>query len=190
MFKSMPNFRSLIATDDETASGTNKLLLFRSSKPDGLSKCEIQQYQSLGIRMIIDFRSVNEYKKSKGDKLLDANYALYKIQFPLSYKYKPYQSVQMKQINNQILKGSEYGQHVFIDFFKMDYVMAVFRRAPWYIQLYSMIWLILDLLLNTNYRYFVQVFARNVLNPVKLGGQYIDFLLYSGSSIAAGTYFI
>ena len=188
MFKSMPNFRRVTANENDQNAENEHWPLFRSSKPDYLTEAEVQKYKSLGIRTIIDFRSVNEYKKSVGDKLLDANYPIYKIKFPMSYKYKPAEEVKMKKLNNfsSQTEGVDHGRHIFIDFFKMDYVLAIFRRAPWYIQLYSMIWLIVDLILNTNYQYFVSVFARQVLNPVGLGGQYVDFLLYSGSSIAAG----
>ena len=87
-------------------------------------------------------------------------------------------------------EGTECGRHIFIDFFRMDYIAAIFRRAPWYIQIYSILWLLVDLVFNTHYRFFVQVFARNVLNPAGLGAQYTDFLQYSGSSIAAGVLFL
>ena len=184
-FKSVPNFRKVSM---EQNSVTSRWPLYRSSKPDFLCSSEVDHYNSLGIRTILDFRSFTEYKRSKGNKILDANYPSYKVKFPLSYKYKPDENVivdNVKLNNKEHPLIAESGRHIFIDFFKMDYVLAIFSRAPWYIQLYSFLWLIVDFILNTHYRYFVQVFAKTVLNPVGLGGQYTDFLLYSGNSISA-----
>ncbi len=80
----------------------------------------------------------------------------------------------------------EQGKHFLVDFFKMNYVYAVFTRAPWYVRLYSVLYLIYDVIFNTGFRYFVSLFARKVLNHTGLTGQYIDMLTYSQASICSG----
>lgn len=78
------------------------------------------------------------------------------------------------------------GKHFLIDFFKINYIWKVYNRAPWYIKLYSLFFLIFDLLFNTGFRYFVRVFARHVLNQEGLYGQYCDMINHSQASICAG----
>lgn len=68
----------------------------------------------------------------------------------------------------------------------INYIWKVFNRAPWYIKLYSLLFLIVDVIFNTNYRYFVRVFAKHVLNRDGLFGQYRDMINYSKASICAG----
>lgn len=187
-FPSMPNFRMVDPLQD-AGNGVKKLKLFRSSRPDFLTTAEVEQFRSLGIRCIIDFRSSKEYKKATGSKLLDNYYPVYKVKIPFRLKYKPEDTVRLKRVNvgkpaDQIASTSP-NKHILLDFFKLNYVWAVFTRAPWYVRLYSMLHLIVDLLLNTGYRYFVRVFARNVLNPMGLTNQYIDILTYSQASICA-----
>lgn len=77
-------------------------------------------------------------------------------------------------------------KHYLINFFRVSYVWAVFTRAPWYICLYSLLVLLVDLVLRTGCRYFMRLFARHVLNKSGLVGQYIDMLTYSQASICSG----
>lgn len=85
-FKSMPNFRRLAdgrgAAAPAGAEGDPvvvRLNVFRSSRPDFLTADEIEQFQSAGIRSIIDFRSTTEYRKASGLKLLDRFYPPHKV---------------------------------------------------------------------------------------------------------------
>ena len=78
--------------------------------------------------------------------------------------------------------------HVLIDFFLMNYVWSIFKKAPWFIQLFSLLYLVVDLILNTHFKYFVRFFARNVLNKKGLIGQYIDMINHSQGSIYGGKY--
>ena len=77
-------------------------------------------------------------------------------------------------------------KHYLIDFFRINYVWAVFTRAPWYFCLYSLLVLIVDLVLWKDYKNFVRLFARRVLNKTGLVGQYVDMLTHSQASICYG----
>jgi len=77
-------------------------------------------------------------------------------------------------------------KHYLIDFFRINYVWAIFSRAPWYFCLYSLLVLLVDLVLRKSYNNFVRLFARRVLNKTGLVGQYVDMLTYSQASICSG----
>ena len=86
VFSSMPNFRKLpsacdlqAADKEESEKLPGSLQLYRSSRPDFLTEDEITQFLKFGIRCIIDFRSVREYRKANGLKLLDSTYPVYKV---------------------------------------------------------------------------------------------------------------
>lgn len=83
-------------------------------------------------------------------------------------------------------RTGQLGRHFLINFFMINYIWNVFNRAPWYIRLYSLPVLVVDLLLNTGYRYFVRLFAKHVLNQDGLFGQYRDMINFSKASICAG----
>ena len=204
-FPSMPNFRQINDFPDGKDDKKVKYKLYRSSRPDFLTAPEVESFKNLGIKSIIDFRSHSEYHKAKGNKLLDRDFPVYKVQIPFRLKYKPNQEVKVKKIKTKgstkqgdssgtdsdaITNENDFkepqGKHYLVDFFKMNYVVAVFNRAPWYVRLYSMFYLIFDFIFNTGYRYFVGLFARKVLNREGLTGQYIDMLTYSQASMCAG----
>ena len=204
-FPSMPNFRQINDFSEETKDRKLKYKLYRSSRPDFLTESEVKSFKNLGIKSIIDFRSPSEYRKAKGNKLLDRPFPIYKVQLPFRYRYKPNQGVTVKKIKTKKLSENEdnsgtdsdsitnyekcfepQGKHYLVDFFRMNYVVAVFNRAPWYVRLYSMLYLIMDFIFNTGYRYFVGLFARKVLNLKGLTGQYIDMLTHSQASMCAG----
>ncbi|XP_064612227.1 uncharacterized protein LOC135476212 [Liolophura sinensis] len=76
-------------------------------------------------------------------------------------------------------------KHYLIDFFTGRFIWSVFRRAPWYIQLYAFFWLLIDFILRTGYLYFVQTFAKYVLNRNGILHQYMDIVDLSQRSICA-----
>ncbi len=189
-FKSMPNFRQVYQRTSEKSQIKKPCMLYRSSRPDFLTVNEADQFKSLGIRTIIDFRSAHEYRKANGAKILDDDYPVFKVKLPFRLRYKPNDTVQFKRItlnSSSDKKLDNLGrQHILVDFFKLNYIWAVFTRAPWYIRLYSFIHLIVDVVFNTHFKHFVRLFARNVLNPMGLASQYIDMVNYSQAPICAG----
>ena len=68
----------------------------------------------------------------------------------------------------------------------MHLANACFSKAPLWFQLYTLLFLIYDLIFRTGYRYFVRMFAKKVLNNRGLTGQYIDMIDFSQASIYAG----
>jgi len=87
---------------------------------------------------------------------------------------------------NSVIVGNNNRKHHLIDFFRINYVWAIFSRAPWYVCLYSLLVLLIDLVLWKSYNNFVRLFARRVLNKTGLVGQYVDMLTYSQASICCG----
>ena len=100
----MPNFRSLAPLEGKQTQSTSKL--YRSSRPDFLSYDEVEEFRSLGIKSIIDFRASNEYKKALGSKLLDSYYKPYKVKLP-SFGDVP--------INNVIVKPLKVEGNINVD---------------------------------------------------------------------------
>eukprot|EP00106_Octopus_bimaculoides_P023459 XP_014790901.1 PREDICTED: uncharacterized protein LOC106884177 [Octopus bimaculoides] len=74
MMANCPNFRRLCPG----------VRIYRSSRPDLLTDEEAGFFRDqLNIRTIIDLRSVSEYKKATGDKLVANHYNLYKVEWQI-----------------------------------------------------------------------------------------------------------
>ena len=190
-FKSMPNFRLLTETSKDVGYDHGGLpLLYRSSRPDFLTELDIGQFRKTGIKAIIDFRSEKEYTKANGDKLLDKYYPVYKVKINIFGKtsdgYPKCELLKRRAYSESSSGGHTLGKHYLIDFFRMNYILAVYNRAPLWFKLYSLLYLVYDLIFNTGYRNFVKVFAEKVLNKCGLAGQYIDMLNHSQAPILAG----
>ncbi len=184
LFPSMPNFRQINKLANKGKTRERKYKVYRSSRPDFLTETEVERFRSLGIKTIIDFRSHGEYGNAKGGKLVDAYFPVYKVKVPV--KYQPDQKIEAEKLRGKTDHGETLGKHYLIDFYRMNYITAVFSRAPWYIRLFSVLCLLVDFVLMTGHKYFVRLFARNVLNLTGLAGQYRDMLTYSQASISAG----
>ncbi|XP_035669454.1 uncharacterized protein LOC118411338 [Branchiostoma floridae] len=176
--KSLPNFRPVV-------SGR----LYRSSRPDLITEQDYETVQRLGLRCIVDFRSVGEYRSFKGKtKFVDEDFRVVKVKPPtrwgssngLRYRYYSDGSQEKPKTNGDVKSR---GFHYFINFFTMQYVWNVFTRVPWYMQLYSLMYLVYDLIFWTNYIHFVRFFARNSLNKAGLTRQYIDIVELSQGAI-------
>jgi len=77
-------------------------------------------------------------------------------------------------------------KHYLIDFFRINYVWALFTRAPWYFCLCSLLVFLVDLVLRNGCKYLIRMFARCVMNKTGLMGHYIDVLTYSQAAICSG----
>ena len=190
-FQSMPNFRIVDSCCNESVNedGDGKCRLYRSSRPDFLTPTEIETFQRLGLRSIIDFRSVKEYHKASGSKLLDRYFPLYKVKLPHNFKYRNGEKVNLSPLPSDWRCRDETTKrtHFLINFFTLNYIWAVYNRAPLYVKLFALVLLLYDVVFNTGYKHFVRLFARHVLNKSGLAGQYIDMLTYSRAAICAGT---
>ena len=195
-FELMPNFRVVGGIDELTNDEKPAPCVYRSSRPDFLREGDLLEFERLGIRTILDFRSVREYKKFNGKNLVDHVYPLYKIKVPVWSVYKPNQDVQFmplpldppkEEIAESVKnEAPENTRHFILDFFKANYIWAVFNRAPLWFRIFSLIYAIFDLILQTEFRYFVRAFAKKVLNKEGLIGQYKDMINHSQGSIVSG----
>ena len=192
--ESVPNFRLLCAVDSTSSSASQSFAVFRSSRPDRIGRGDLRTFKELGIRCIIDFRSKQEYNTADGARLLDQEYLLYCVQFPRGRNYKHDEAVKAERIAPKCSSKSEgtspqtdtQCKHYLINFFTLNYIRAVFNRAPLYIRLYSLFYLLYDYIFHTGHKYFVRLFARTTLNSTGLIGQYKDMIEYSQRSICAG----
>ena len=195
-FNSVPNFRTVVepeSFDDEHPK------LYRSSRPDFMTPEDFEDFRKLGIRSIVDFRAHGEYKRATGTKLLDHYYPRYKVVIP------KFGEIPLNSVKAVPIKTSEYGEHTenikkshtnetvlgkhyFIDFFKLNYIWMVFTKAPMWFRLYSLIYLIYDIIFRTGFRHWIRAFAEQVLNKDEKGlaGQYMDMIDFSKASIYSG----
>ena len=187
-FQNLPNFRQ-ITIDKGDDSPRIMLKLYRSSRPDFLTPPEVDKFNALGIKSIVDFRSATDYRHANGPRPLDNLFPAYKLKIPTK-KYAPNSALQMKKLTIgkpcDNLPDDCGKKHFFVDFFKLNYIWAIFQRAPWYVQLWSLVLALVDVILDTGFKFFVRIFARNVLNDMGLTKQYFDFVDHSQASIYAG----
>ncbi|XP_074642638.1 uncharacterized protein LOC141899917 [Tubulanus polymorphus] len=181
---SLANFRQLWPPADEKNQDLLPML-YRSSRPDLLTKEEANMLADLGMKSIIDGRASSEYSRYEGDKFIDKFYQVCKVNFPtLRWTYKPGEAVSHSPVTPKT--SENIGRHFFINFFRLNYIFSIFSRGAWYIQLVSLIYLLGDLMKSTGYyKNFVSLFAKHVLNPLGLVGQYKDIVTHSQASIAA-----
>ena len=196
-FPSMPNFRPVYPYTDKKKPKNTKYVVFRSSRPDYLTESEVKRFESFGIKSIIDFRAVHEYTKATGNKLLDSTYAAYKVKIP-DDNYKPGDKVQYSTSfqlgtnSNKVTTGSEARRHFLVNFFRMNYVSTVYKRGSWFLRIFSLFYLLMDLVAmiwnkgKTNFTNFVGIYAKHVINPAGLIQQYKDMVDMSHVSICAG----
>ena len=115
---------------------------------------------------------------------------MYSSELLPKYHYMQNESVILKSsksYSHQLDTESD-RKHICLDFFKMNYIAAIFFGSPLVIRLVSMLYLIKDFLNfgAKHYIHFVGYFAQNIINPTGLAGQYINFINFSQASIAAG----
>jgi hypothetical protein len=187
------NLRQVIPPCDHSINRKASGTLFRCSRPDLLSVEEANWFHKSGIKAIVDCRSASEYiNHANGLKYIDMDYNIYKVLFPyLRWQYFVGENVKMVQKKSKAheVKSDNPGSHFMVDFFRMNYIASVFTRAPWYFMIYSLLYLAVDLVKRTGYfTNFVGLYAKRILNPMNLIGQYKDILEHSKLSIVAGTY--
>ncbi|CAH1785413.1 unnamed protein product [Owenia fusiformis] len=190
-FQSMPNFRRLYPTEEDDNNRTPIGKVYRTSRPDFLTSEEAEVVRDkLGIKSIIDFRSSNEYTNiANGSKVLDTDYKVYKIKIPfLNFNQKPLKAVAAKHLPRKRFRKSDENcsrRHFLIDFFKLNYIWLIYSRAPLITKVFSLVYLIYDAIFRTGFRYFVRPFAKAVLNPRGILGQYKDIIEQSQNGICA-----
>ncbi|KAL3856980.1 hypothetical protein ACJMK2_011684 [Sinanodonta woodiana] len=177
------NFRAVSSIKDEKTN-QSKGFLYRSSKLDYLSLKDVDDLKNvLDIKCIIDLRSKGEYTHSDGSKFVDERFKLVKVTVP--HTLKRFQAGE--KIETEVLDDSRLcvEKHYLINFFTAPYIWTIYNRAPWYVRLYSLIWLLIDLVLCNGYQYFVQCFSYSTLNKEGLIGTYKDIVELSHRSICS-----
>ncbi|XP_006811230.2 uncharacterized protein LOC100370490 [Saccoglossus kowalevskii] len=174
---SMPNLRKVFP---------EHAMLYRSSRPDFITEGDHEKIRELGIRTVVDFRSAREYTKAKGEKLLDTDFDCVAVQLPGVHE-KPgevnYSPIHQRNRSTKNETSNNPKKHYFIDFFRPNYVWAVFKRAPLFIRITSLFFLLVDIIFKTHY--FVKYYAKHVINDAGLVANYIDMLELSQRQIYA-----
>ena len=178
--------------------------LYRSSRQDLLSREDTERLNDLGIRSVVDFRSKSEYKAASGDKIFDQNSSILEVIIPkgqsstkrmCDVSTKPVKMKYLKAIKNKealtldacnSTHSAITRKRFLLDFFKLHFVWTVFNRIPLYKRLISLLYLIVDILFRTHFRYFIRYFAQETLNPAGLLSSYIDMIELSGAQICLG----
>lgn len=138
--------------------------VYRSSRQDLLNEADSTSLSKLGIRSIIDFRSAEEYNCSKGEKLFDQNSNILEVIIPKTCQhgqpvcYIPVKPLRTKaegaqqaiQSNPDNENSSSRNRYI-INFFKTNYVLTVFNRIPLYKRLFSLLYLIFDVIFRTHF---------------------------------------
>lgn len=176
------NFRS-VCPDFENGAPDLPFRLYRSSRPDLLTQKEVDYIlKDLKIKCILDMRSVREYRKASGDKLLDQHFNISELKYPECRNYHPKEEVDILPIDS---KSSDCKvHHYMLDIFG-GYAWIIFKRAPWYIWIYSIFVLLYDLLFNKGFHNFIRLYTTRVLNPGGILGQYKDIIEECQPSLAA-----
>ncbi|XP_070572569.1 triple specificity protein phosphatase PtpB-like [Ptychodera flava] len=180
---SMPNFRQVYPDNGTKSKGR----LYRSSRPDVIVDEDYEKLRELGIRSVIDFRSVSEYKRATGEKKLDRDFSIVAVNVKASrqsgkVKYKPAKvSKKNAEKKNSAYDAANPKRHFLINFYSANYIWQVYNRAPLHKRLISLIYLMCDLIFRTDH--FVRYYARNVLNDAGLVANYIDMVEMSKNQI-------
>ncbi|XP_013386375.1 uncharacterized protein LOC106155892 isoform X2 [Lingula anatina] len=195
MYQFAHNFRQVYPILNDPKKHGNQTdgpgTLYRSSRPDFMTESEVDKMKEMGIQSIVDLRSRSEYLKATGDKHLDRIYKPLKVLLPGFLGNKPSDAVKVKAFkttacsSNANTSTEQSRKHYFINFYNWNYIWTIFNRATWYIKLYGILLLVIDVIFHTNYKHFIRLFARNVLNVGGLLEQYIDMIEMSQPSICA-----
>lgn len=180
--RTVPNFRPLCNKKGSPNA------IFRSSRPDLIGQDDLEVFNETCIQSIIDFRSKKEYLASDGNHLLDQEYHLYHVKFPKGRNYRHDERVEVERVScvDNVENIQSNRRHYLINFFTLNYIWEVFNRAPWYVRLYSLFYMLIDLVCGTGHKHFVRLFARTILNSTGIIGQYKDMIEFSQRSICAG----
>ena len=203
-FPSMPNFRQVVLRRPPENLPDGKLNLYISSHPDMLTMAEIQELQKMCMRCVIDCRAPQEYESAIGSKILDEYYPLYEVKFPgKGYTGTPGETITAVPLKSgdaisvtatEELRHGNVGSslprrvHLLCNFFDGDYVLTMLRQLPWYLCLYGIICILLDLVFRTDSRFFSPFYTKYILNPGGLDRLYQDIITYCQRHLCGGKY--
>lgn len=176
--ESLLNFRKITGT-----------ILYRSARPDKMSKSDVQKFLTLGIKTIIDLRSafINEYEKADGQKYIDDVYEIFKLksdQQRVGFYYQqcnkkghPFAKGKLVKTISNIPKA-----HVLIDV--NPNWKSIFKQLPLLYKVVIVLYYILDKIFGGH---LVQkLIAQQYLNQLGLIGLYKNIIDTCGHQICTG----
>lgn len=184
-FEGLANFRRIPGTT-----------IFRSARPDKLTKADVKKFKALDIKRIFDFRTCNkttmEYANARGDKLIADDYPTYLME---ECGEKP-GMVDFVRINRKgqplkdALKKTSCADQFAHLIFNMhsQFIQTTMKRTPKYIQIIMIILFFIDKIFKT--LFFFKFFTWYAVNPEGMVGNYIDSINSSGKNICTGNFFI
>ncbi|CAH1251445.1 Hypp9066 [Branchiostoma lanceolatum] len=160
-FQSLPNFRAVVPGK-----------LYRSAKVDNVTPDDVDKLSSLGIKTIVDLRTLNEYRGSSAPKLLDDTFQVVTLKAQDRKPHPPELHFTVKEAGSHQDKT-----HYFVTFVNGQFFKGVLQRKPWYLRIYIILTMILawlvDTVLRTNGEYL-----RKVASPILASKDQGMFQLY------------
>lgn len=178
----LPNFRGIPNTK-----------VYRASRPDQLEGESLEAFMNLGIKSIIDLRSMREFPSAKGPKAVDDHFKLFSVNIEKA------NSVVRSSINkNGKVNSTEkfdlesyagYSEndertHSVFDMVSREYAAGVMSRASFGVKgfLYSLY--AIDHVFQSSM--FIKALVQYCINSRGLLGQYQDIIDYCGDKIRVG----
>lgn len=186
----VPNFRHIDGTK-----------LFRSSRPDHLEGEALDEFLNLGIRSIIDLRSMREFPGATGCKSVDDHYVLFAVSADKSNKvirktidkngkektlekldlesYAGYEEEKNEKVSQEFTRT-----HSVFDLVSKEYARAVLSRTNFAVKGMLLGMYYIDCVFGSSL--FLKGLVQHAINAHGLLGQYQDIIDHCGLKIRLG----
>ncbi|XP_019619441.1 PREDICTED: uncharacterized protein LOC109466215 [Branchiostoma belcheri] len=173
-FQSLPNFRSVVPEK-----------LYRSSNVDNVTQKDADQLSRLGIKTILDLRSMAEFDESSAPRLLDNTFQVVSVEVQQRKPQPPELHFKANKAGPRQDK-----RHYFVSCYDRQYFTGALQRRPWYQKIYIIITMILAWLVDTALRTNRKYLKKATVSVVLSGDQgilqwYKDMVDFSAGSMFA-----
>ncbi|CAH1246215.1 Hypp7683 [Branchiostoma lanceolatum] len=135
-FQSLPNFRAVVAGK-----------LYRSSTVDNVTPDDVEKLSNLGIKTIVDLRSVEEFNESSAPRLMDNTFQVVRVEVQDRKPQPPELRFSVKETGSYQDK-----RHYIVSCYNRHFFTGVLQRKPWYLKIYIILTMILAWLVDTALR--------------------------------------
>ncbi|XP_078576411.1 uncharacterized protein LOC144862038 isoform X1 [Branchiostoma floridae x Branchiostoma japonicum] len=172
-FESLPNFRTVVPGK-----------LYRSSTVDNVTPNDVEKLSSLGIKTIVDLRSMEELNESSAPRLLDDTFQIVGVEVKDRKPQAPELQFTVKDAASRQDK-----RHYFVAFYNRQFLTGTLQRRPWYQRVFAILTMILafllDTILRTNRKYLKKATVAIILTDKGILQWYKDMVDYSTGSMFA-----
>lgn len=178
VFESLHNFRQVgggVCLFNRQGRRIRDQLLYRSSRTDFLTEEEVDHFLELGIKVIIDLRTKEEYSRADGDKILGRYYTPYIFKNGKACR-------QGQDPRNSKDTSSNQRKRYFVNMMTRQYVMRVYNQVNFVVRWFTPVVLLVDWLFGCSLT--VRIYSRRVINRQSLSEWYMDILEHAKSEVA------